>query len=124
MNPPPYGSDGVDHFLFGLQEGYSEYFGSTMAVMLRTVGVPARLAVGYTTGDKVEGKEVYAVTDSHNHAWVEVYFPGFGWIPFEPTPGKALPGIYQLGAEEGGFLDTSTIWACLLYTSDAADDLL
>lgn len=111
VNPPPYGSDGVDHFLFGLQEGYSEYFGSTMAVMLRTVGVPARLAVGYTTGDKVEGKEVYAVTDSHNHAWVEVYFPRFGWIPFEPTPGKALPGIYQLGAEEGGFLDTSTIWA-------------
>ena len=63
-----------------------------MAVMLRTVGVPARLAVGYTTGDRVEHKPLFAVTDSHSHAWLEVYFPGYGWIPFEPTPGKSLPG--------------------------------
>ncbi len=109
VNPPPYGADGVDHFLFGLQEGYSEYFGSTMAVMLRTVGVPARLAVGYTTGDRVEGRDIYAVTDSNSHAWVEVYFPRSGWIPFEPTPGKSLPGIYQPDDEERAFLATGAI---------------
>ena len=97
VSPPPFNADGVDHFLFTLGEGYSEYFASTMAVMLRTVGVPASLAVGYTTGDQIEGEELYSVTDSHSHAWVEVYFPGFGWIPFEPTPGEALPGIYQPG---------------------------
>ena len=108
VDPPPYGADGVDHFLFGLQQGYSEYFGSTMAVMLRTVGVPARLAVGYTTGDKVEGRDVYAVTDSHSHAWVEVYFPRFGWILFEPTPGKALPGIYNPGVEDLEVFGTAT----------------
>ena len=99
VDPPPFNADGVDHFLFTLKEGYSEYFGSTMSVMLRSVGVPARLAVGYTTGDQVEGRDIYSVTDSNNHAWVEVYFPGFGWIPFEPTPGEALPGAYQPDSE-------------------------
>ena len=99
IDPPPYNADGVDHFLFTLGQGYSEYFGSTMAVMLRTVGVPARLAVGYTTGDPVGEQEIFSVTDSHSHAWVEVYFPSFGWITFEPTPGKSLPAIYQPGQE-------------------------
>ena len=124
VNPPPYGSDGVDHFLFSLQEGYSEYFGSTMVVMLRTVGVPARLAVGYTTGDRVEGREIYAVTDSHSHAWVEVYFPSFGWILFEPTPGKSLPGISQPDTEEPDFLATGSIPAELLDEGclDESDD--
>ena len=107
VDPPPFNADGVDHFLFTLREGYSEYFGSTMAVMLRTVGVPARLAVGYTTGDEIGEEDLFSVTDSHSHAWVEVYFPDFGWIPFEPTPGESLPGVYQPGAErpeahEGG----------------------
>ena len=64
-----------------------------MAVMLRAVGVPARLATGYATGDKVADKDIYLVTDSHSHAWVEVFFPGYGWIPFEPTPGKSLPAV-------------------------------
>ena len=110
VDPPPFNADGVDHFLFTLREGYSEYFGSTMAVMLRTVGVPARLAVGYTTGDEIGEEDLFSVTDSHSHAWVEVYFPDFGWIPFEPTPGKSLPGVYQPGAErpeapEGGQAD-------------------
>ena len=67
-----------------------------MAVMLRSLGVPARLAVGYTSGDEVDS-ELYAVTDSHSHAWVEVYMPGFSWIPFEPTPGKRLPAVYLEG---------------------------
>ena len=107
VKPPPFAADGVDHFLFTLGEGYSEYFGSAMAVMLRSVGVPSRLAVGYTTGDQVEGQPVYAVTDSHSHAWVEVYFPGYGWIPFEPTPGETLPGAYQPGTERQEELDLS-----------------
>ena len=67
-----------------------------MAVMLRTLDVPARLAVGYTTGDQIKEKPLFAVRDSHSHAWLEVYFPKYGWIPFEPTPGQSLPGILQL----------------------------
>ena len=96
ITPPPFNADGVDHFLFTLGEGYSEYFASAMAIMLRTLDVPARLAVGYTTGDQVEEKPIFTVRDSHSHAWLEIYFPKYGWIPFEPTPGESLPGISQL----------------------------
>lgn len=91
VEPPPFNADGVDHFLFTLQRGYSEYFASAMTVLLRTVGVPARLAAGYTAGDRVEGSNLYIATDNHAHAWVEVFFPEYGWIKFEPTPGRALP---------------------------------
>ena len=103
ITPPPFNADGIDHFLFTLGEGYSEYFASAMAVMLRTLDVPARLAVGYTTGDQVEEKPLFAVRDRHSHAWLEVYFPNYGWIPFEPTPGQSYPGIPQL---EGQGLNT------------------
>ena len=98
IDPPPYDADGVDHFLFDQGQGYSEYFASSMAVLLRSVGIPARVAAGYTRGDEVE-PGAYAVTDSHSHAWVEVYMPGFNWVPFEPTPGTELPVAYRAGIE-------------------------
>ena len=100
VEPPPFNADGVDHFLFTLQKGYSEYYSSAMAVLLRSVNVPARLATGYTSGDKVPDLEAYVVTDSHAHGWVEVFFPSYGWISFEPTSGKSLPPLYQPGSEE------------------------
>ncbi|PKB63555.1 MAG: hypothetical protein BZY80_06660 [SAR202 cluster bacterium Io17-Chloro-G2] len=104
VEPPPFKADGVDHFLFTLGEGYSEYFSSAMAVMLRSEGVPARMVTGYATGDRISGEDIYIVTDSHSHGWVEVFFPQFGWIPFEPTPGELLPGTFVPGplpVEEG-----------------------
>ena len=91
VDPPPFDADGVDHFLFTLKRGYSEYFASAMTVMLRSVGVPARMATGYTTGDKVVNADIYVVLDSNAHGWLEVYFPRYGWIAWEPTPGKAFP---------------------------------
>ena len=94
IEPPPYDADGVDHFLFDQRQGYSEYFASSMAVLLRSVGIPARVAAGYTLGDEVE-PGIYTVTDSHSHAWVEVYIPGFNWVAFEPTPGVQLPVAYR-----------------------------
>ncbi|MAF39796.1 MAG: hypothetical protein CL696_13110 [Chloroflexi bacterium] len=97
--PPPFDSDGVDHFLFTLKKGYSEYFASAMTVLLRSVDVPARLATGYTVGDQLTDQDVYVITDSHSHAWVEVYFPLYGWIPFEPTPGADLPPAFEPGSE-------------------------
>ena len=97
VDPPPYDADGVDFFLFEQRRGYSEYFASAMAVLLRSVGVPARVAAGYTTGDPTEVENVYVVADSHSHGWVEVYFPGYGWIPFEPTPGAELPVVMMPG---------------------------
>ncbi len=93
--PPPLNGDGVDHFLFTLRRGYSDYFASAMAVLLRSVGVPARLAAGYTTGEKAENSNVYVVRDSNSHAWVEVFFPSYGWVPFEPTPGQVAPSVVE-----------------------------
>ena len=79
IDPPPFGVDGVEHFLFNMQRGYSQYFGSAMAVMLRSVGVPARMVTGYSVGDKIRDQDVYVVKDNHSHGWVEVFFfPVYG----------------------------------------------
>ncbi len=86
IEAPPFGADAVDHFLFTLKKGYSEYFASAMAVMLRSSGVPARVAIGYATGDYDEATQQYIVREKQAHGWVEVYFPAYGWMPFEPTP--------------------------------------
>ncbi len=101
IEPPPFDTDGVEHFLFDQRQGYSEYFASAMAVLLRSVGVPARMVVGYTTGEPTNMPGIYAVTDSNSHGWLEVYFPGYSWIPFEPTPGAELPTVTI--PEEGEF---------------------
>ena len=91
IEPPPYNVDGVEHFLFTQKEGYSEYFASAMTVMLRSEGMPARLVTGYTLGEKLPDRDIYVVTDRNSHAWVEVYFPRYGWIHFEPTPDREIP---------------------------------
>ncbi|MGH2788163.1 MAG: transglutaminase TgpA family protein [Actinomycetota bacterium] len=82
---PPSGHDAVDHFLFDARVGFCEQFASATAVMLRTLGVPARVAVGYTPGTKNPLTGLYEVKGSDAHAWVEVYFPGLGWYEFDPT---------------------------------------
>jgi transglutaminase-like putative cysteine protease len=87
---PPLGVDRVDYFLFDLQEGYCNYYASSMAVMARSVGIPARVAAGYTRGDWERDAQVNRVREHHSHAWVEVYLPRFGWIEFEPTASQAL----------------------------------
>lgn len=95
IEPPPYNADGVEYFLFTQKEGYSEYFASAMTVMLRSQGIPARLVTGYSVGEKLPEQDVYMVTDKHSHAWVEVYFPRYGWLQFEPTPGKEIPRVVR-----------------------------
>ncbi len=87
---PPRGADGVDHFLFDTKAGYSDYYASSMAVIMRAAGVPARLAAGYAAGEDVEGTDFRAVKDADSHSWTQVYFPGHGWIDFEPTPAWPL----------------------------------
>lgn len=70
--------------------GYCEQFAGTFAAMARILGVPARVAVGFTPGDEVDG--VYVVRGRNAHAWPEVYLGGYGWVAFEPTPGRGAPG--------------------------------
>jgi hypothetical protein len=89
--------DLVDFFLFDQngQRGYCEYFATTMAVMARAVGLPARVAVGYAPGERVD-TGIYQVRDKNAHLWAEIYFPGYGWQIFEATksisPVVRLPG--------------------------------
>ena len=80
----PNEADAVDYFLFETGKSYSDYFASAMAMMLRTQGVPTRLVLGFGPGEA--DPEGYLIRDSDNHSWPEVYFPGVGWAPFEPTP--------------------------------------
>ncbi len=89
---PPTDADGVDYFLFQLRQGYCDYYASAMVVMLRSVGVPARFVTGYTPGQRLDTTtpgltpaSTYQVVEQNAHAWVEVYFPTYGWIQFEPT---------------------------------------
>jgi len=86
-NVPP-GRDPVDYFLFDLKQDFCEYFASSMAVLLREAGVPARVVEGFTSGvfDPALGK--FVVRELNAHAWVEAYFPQYGWIEFEPTPSE------------------------------------
>jgi hypothetical protein len=78
--------DAVEYFLFEQKRGYCEHFSSSLAVMARSLGIPARVATGYVPGDYNPFTGLYEVRASYAHAWVEVYFPGYGWSTFDPTP--------------------------------------
>ena len=81
---PPFNRDPIDYFLFDIQRGYCTYYASTMVMMLRSQGIPARMATGFAQGE-YQGSGTYLVKENDAHTWVEVYFPSYGWINFEPT---------------------------------------
>lgn len=107
--------DFVDQFLFELKEGYCDYFSTSMAVMARSIGLPARWVKGFSSGalpanslgpqggymeEEVNpsGAGTYTVRNSDAHSWVEIYFEGYGWIPFEATAGFSFP--YTMAQDE------------------------
>jgi transglutaminase-like putative cysteine protease len=108
---PEKGVDYVDQFLFDTQRGYCDNFSTSMIVMLRSIGIPARWVKGYTAGDYrrdgLNGTKVYEISNNNTHAWVEAYIPNLGWIPFEPTKGFSnnIAYDYDLGTNSG---DTAT----------------
>src|SRR5438477_11377733 len=83
----PAGRDPVDWFLFDVKTGYCEQFATAATLMLRSLGIPARLATGYSTGDYDPVLNQAVVREHDAHAWVEVWFGGHGWVPVDPTPG-------------------------------------
>lgn len=85
--PQPPDSDAVDIFLFVDERGVCEHYASAMTVLLRSQGIPARLVAGYGSGRYNPVTGYYEVRANDAHGWVEVYFPEYGWIPFDPTPG-------------------------------------
>jgi len=83
----PRNRDFVDYFLFDLQEGYCSYFASAMTILARCVGLPARYVEGYMLPPEPsrDNYNLYFITNMQAHAWTEIYFEGYGWLPFEPT---------------------------------------
>ena len=86
---PSENQDYVDQFLFETKIGYCDNFSTSMVVLLRAAGIPARWTKGYNEGERTiyQGESVYKVTNNNAHSWVEVYFSGIGWVSFEPTKG-------------------------------------
>lgn len=94
ISAPPPGVDVADYFLFDLKTGFCDYYATALVVMARSLGLPARLVTGYASGTYLAQSAEYVVTAAEAHAWVEVYFPGQGWVEFEPTAGQ--PEIARL----------------------------
>lgn len=95
---PDQGLDAVDDFLFVSQRGFCEQIASALTVMLRSQGVPARLATGYLPGERDRVSGVWEVRASDAHAWVEVWFPDSGWQAFDPTANVPLAGDAVVGS--------------------------
>ena len=83
--------DPLANFLFERKKGHCEYFASSMAVMLRSLHIPSRIVTGFRGGEFNDLTGQYVVRASDAHSWVEAYFPGSGWISFDPTPAGSLP---------------------------------
>ena len=95
--PPPADRDGVEWFLMEQGMGFCNYFASAMVTMLRSVGIPSRMVIGFAPGEWDPGRESWIVRGKHYHSWPEVYFPEFGWVEFEPTPVEVQPSLSILG---------------------------
>jgi transglutaminase-like putative cysteine protease len=87
---PGHGNTAMEGFLRD-RVGYCEQFAGTYAAMMRSLGIPARVAVGFTSGQAIGG-DSFTVAGRNAHAWPEVWFDGIGWVLFEPTPGRGAPG--------------------------------
>ena len=98
-------------FLFRDREGYCRQFSGAMALMLRMVGIPSRVASGFTPGEREHAGDPFQVSDRDAHSWVEVYFNGIGWVPFEPTPSAAPAGpqLAQLESSRSGVGEGATV---------------
>ena len=97
---PPPGRDVTDYLLFDLKRGYFDYQATAMCVMLRTQGIPCRVTVGYVL-DPQDGEEtLYTVRKDNAYSWVEVFFPTYGWVNFNPTADRPSGGAGGLGASD------------------------
>ncbi|MGI8552539.1 MAG: transglutaminase domain-containing protein [Dehalococcoidia bacterium] len=93
--------DGVDYFLFDLKRGYSDYHASAMVVLLRSLGIPARLATGFSVGEFDLNAHRYIVRQKDATSWPEVFFPGYGWEEFSPFGGAPLVNRPSAGGSSG-----------------------
>jgi transglutaminase-like putative cysteine protease len=96
QRPPPSRGEPLVDFVTRTKRGYCQHFAGAMALMLRYLGIPSRIAAGFTSGEYDRATGRWTVTDHDAHIWVEVWFRGYGWLPFDPTPGRGtLDGTYS-----------------------------
>jgi transglutaminase-like putative cysteine protease len=88
QHPKSRSNDPLTDFVLHSKRGYCQHFAGAMALMLRYLGIPARVAEGFTSGKYDRDSKTWTVTDHDAHAWVEAWFLGYGWLPFDPTPGR------------------------------------
>ena len=102
--------DPIASFLFERQEGHCEYFASAMVIMLRTQGIPTRIVNGFLTGEYNSVSGNFIVRASDAHTWVEVLFPGIGWVEFDPTPPDPNAPERNLWTLMGHYYDAFDLW--------------
>ncbi len=103
---PPADRDPIEYFLFDIRTGYCDYYATAMAMMMRSLGIPARTASGYAEGTLDEESFAYFISERDAHTWVEIFFPDLGWVEFEPTAGES-PLERPLTGEDPGSAMTS-----------------
>jgi len=114
-------ADPLAHFLFVRRKGHCEYFASSMAVMLRSLGIPARLATGFQSGVYNPVSGLWLVRASDAHSWVEAWIPGHGWTTFDPTPADPNAGGLAILGRLALYLDAAgTFWQEWVMTYDVA----
>ena len=114
-------ADPLANFLFARRQGHCEYFASSMAVMLRSLGIPARLATGFQSGVYNPVSDLWLVRASDAHSWVEAWIPGYGWTTFDPTPADPNAGGLAWLAQLSLYLDAAeTFWREWVMTYDVA----
>ena len=127
-HPPRSGPQPLLDFVVRTKRGYCQHFAGAMALMLRYLGIPSRVAEGFVSGTYDFKTQTWTVTDHDAHAWVEVWFAGYGWLPFDPTPGRgSLSAAYSISsprfrpAEAAGIV--GRVAAALLNTAAIHQDL-
>jgi len=105
--PATHVPDQLAYFLFERKKGHCEYFASSMTVMLRTLGIPARVVNGFRGGEYNDLTGSYILRQKDAHSWVEAYFPEYGWVSFDPTPGSSGPVANDTWARMALYLDAA-----------------
>lgn len=114
------GDSPLGTFLFDARSGHCEYFASSMAIMLRTIGIPTRMVNGFLTGEYNPVGKSYAVRQSDAHSWVEVWLPGWGWVDFDPTPPDPNEGESSLATLMTNYMDALDLfWNSYVLTYDS-----
>jgi transglutaminase-like putative cysteine protease len=102
--------DPVAQFLFERRKGHCEYFASAMAVMLRSLGIPARVATGFQSGTFNPMSGWYLIRSSDAHSWVEAFLDSYGWVTFDPTPPDPSSGVMSVWQRAGLYLDAIDVF--------------